>query len=325
MNVDNLLTTFERYLEAQNLSKNTINTYICDINHYLSEKNCVKNFLDSEEFIKVISKKSLLNYFEDILCSNKYDNNVKLKGKLKRTVSKKISSFSKFLDYLKREGIVDKNYIRTLDRSELIGKYERSIEHKKYIDQKELYNFTIRIFEIANDSDKDLIILRDVSILLILIFTGLRASEVSNIKIPDIDLKNDKIDNIVRKRGKKSEVPIETKFLKPILKQYLELRNHMDSENINNLFYNKANKPISRQLVYKIVITYSLKFLGYRIYPYTLRHTFATCLLLNGATTAEVKKMLDHENISSTEIYEHVNEIKSKYNLINNFYRDNNG
>ena len=63
MNVDNLLTTFERYLEAQNLSKNTINTYICDINHYLSEKNCVKNFLDSEEFIKVISKKSLLNYF----------------------------------------------------------------------------------------------------------------------------------------------------------------------------------------------------------------------------------------------------------------------
>jgi len=226
---------------------------------------------------------------------------------------------------LKREGIVDKNYIRTLDRSELIGKYERSIEHKKYIDQKELYNFTIRIFEIANDSDKDLIILRDVSILLILIFTGLRASEVSNIKIPDIDLKNDKIDNIVRKRGKKSEVPIETKFLKPILKQYLELRNHMDSENINNLFYNKANKPISRQLVYKIVITYSLKFLGYRIYPHTLRHTFATCLLLNGATTAEVKKMLDHENISSTEIYEHVNEIKSKYNLINNFYRDNNG
>jgi site-specific recombinase XerD len=98
----------------------------------------------------------------------------------------------------------------------------------------------------------------------------------------------------------------------------------MGPRDIDNLFYNKMNRRISRQLVYKIVEKYSLKFLGYKIHPHTLRHTFATCLLLNGATTAEVRKMLDHENITSTEVYEHVNEIKSKYNLINNFYRGNN-
>ena len=217
-----------------------------------------------------------------------------------------------------------KNYIKTLDRSELIGKYERSVEHKKYIDQKKLYSFTIKLIEVANNSDKDFIILRDVLVLLILIFTGLRVSELSDMKIADVDLKNNKIDNIMRKRGKKSEVPIEGKFLKPILKKYLEFRNGIDSENIDSLFYNKVNKPITRQLVYKIVGNYSLKFLGYRIYPHTLRHTFATCLLLNGATTAEVRKMLDHENITSTEVYDHVNEIKSKYNLINNFYRKSN-
>jgi site-specific recombinase XerD len=70
-----------------------------------------------------------------------------------------------------------------------------------------------------------------------------------------------------------------------------------------------------------MVEKYSLRFLNYRVHPHTFRHTFATCLLQNGATTAEVKTMLDHENITSTEVYEHVNEIKTKYNLINNFYK----
>ena len=146
MNVDNVLTKFERYLKAQNLSKNTISTYMCDVNNYFSERNCIESFLDAKEFIQIIGEDNLLTYFEDILCSSKYENNIQLKSKLKRTVLKKLSSFSKFLDYLKREEIIDKNYIKTLDRSELIGKYERSIEHKKYIDQKKLYNFTIKLY-----------------------------------------------------------------------------------------------------------------------------------------------------------------------------------
>ena len=323
MDVDNLLTTFEKYLRAQNLSKNTVTTYMNDVSYYLSERNGVENSLDGKSFVKIMSEDNLLKYFENILCSNKYDNDIKLKSKLKRTVSKKISSFSKFLEYLKREKIIDTNYIKTLDRSELIGKYERSLEHKNYIDQKELHDFMDKLCKIANNSDKDSIVLRDASILLVLIFTGLRASELGNIRTPDLDLKNNKIHNVSRKRGKESIVPIDTRFLKPILKEYLEFRNSVGPEDIDNLFYNKMNRPISRQLVYKIVEKYSLKFLGYKIHPHTLRHTFATCLLLNGATTAEVRKMLDHENITSTEVYEHVNEIKSKYNLINNFYRGN--
>ena len=323
MDVDNLLTTFEKYLRAQNLSKNTVETYMNDVRYYLSERNGVENSLDGKSFVEIMSEDNLLKYFENILCSNKYDNDIKLKSKLKRTVSKKISSFSKFLEYLKREKIIDTNYIKTLDRSELIGKYERSLEHKNYIDQKELYDFADKLCKIANNSDKDFIVLRDVSILLVLIFTGLRASELGNIWTPDLDLKNNKIHNVSRKRGKESIVPIDRRFLKPILKEYLECRNSLGPQDIDNLFYNKMNRPISRQLVYKIVEKYSLKFLGYKIHPHTLRHTFATCLLLNGATTAEVRKMLDHENITSTEVYEHVNEIKSKYNLINNFYRGN--
>ena len=323
MDVDNLLTTFQKYLRAQNLSKNTVTTYMNDVSYYLSERSGVENSLDGKSLVEIMSEDNLLKYFENILCSNKYDNDIKLKSKLKRTVSKKISSFSKFLEYLKREKIIHTNYIKTLDRSELIGKYERSLEHKNYIDQKELYDFTDKLCKIANSSDKDFIVLRDTSILLVLIFTGLRASELGNIRTPDLDLKNNKIHNVSRKRGKESIVPIDRRFLKPILKEYLEFRNSVGPEDIDNLFYNKMNRPISRQLVYKIVEKYSLKFLGYKIHPHTLRHTFATCLLLNGATTAEVRKMLDHENITSTEVYEHVNEIKSKYNLINNFYRGN--
>jgi site-specific recombinase XerD len=324
MDVDNLLTTFEKYLKAQNLSKNTVMTYMDDVSYYLSEKNRVENSLDGKNFVEIMNEDNLLKYFENILCSTKYDNDTKLKSKLKRTVSKKISSFSKFLEYLKREKIIDTNYIKTLDRSELIGKYEKSLEHKNYIDQKELYDFTHKLCEIANSPDKDFIVLRDTSILLVLIFTGLRASELGDIRTSDVDLKNNRIDDVSRKRGKESMVPINKRFLKPILKRYLRFRDIVGPRDIDNLFYNKMNRPISRQLVYKIVEKYSLKFLGYKIHPHTLRHTFATCLLLNGATTAEVRKMLDHENITSTEVYEHVNEIKSKYNLINNFYRGNN-
>ncbi len=320
MDVNNLLRTFERHLRGENLSENTVVTYLGDILFYFSEQNCVKENVDPKKFSKAISKETITNYFQNIIFSDKYKNNLKLKGKLRRTASKKISAFSKFFTYLEREGILDKNYLKGIDRTELIGKHEKSIEHKNYIDQKKLYLFVEELEKLYKGSKDNYLQLRDVSILFVLVFSGLRASEVANISIGNIDLDNNIIKNVTRKRGEKVEIPIESHYLKPAMTDYVNLRKRKPFDH-NQLFTNNRGGRISRHLIYKIVEKYSLKSLGYRVHPHTFRHTFATCLLLNGATTAEVKTMLDHKNIASTEVYEHVNEIKTKYNLINNFYK----
>ena len=320
MDVNNLLRTFERSLRGEKLSKNTIHTYLNDLSFYLSQKDCVKENVDSKKFSKAVSKESIVEYFQNIILSDKYNDNVKLKGKLRRTAAKKMSSFAKFFIYLEREEIIPNNYLKAINRSELIGKYEKSTEHKNYIDEKELFLF-VQQLDILNKANKnDYILLRDVTILFILIFTGVRVTEVVNIMTSHVDFNNNYIHSVMRKGGKKTKIPIEKDFLKPAINDYKGLREEKPFEN-QSFFTNARGNPISRQTIYRMVEKYSLRFLNYRVHPHTFRHTFATCLLQNGATTAEVKTMLDHENITSTEVYEHVNEIKTKYNLINNFYK----
>ena len=90
-----------------------------------------------------------------------------------------------------------------------------------------------------------------------------------------------------------------------------------------NLLSKKDGSSIDRHLVYRAVLKYSRMFLGRQIHPHILRHTFATVLCVNGANISDVRDMMDHKNISSTELYEHVNKIKNKSEIINNFTLDN--
>jgi len=314
MSVEKLLKDFEKKLSfgINTYSKNTIISYVDDVRLYL-----IKNGFENLKIEELFTENRIINYFEMLLTSDvdKYK---------KSSAKRKLSSISKFIDFLVDKQIISSNFIDTLDKKILLG---NKIETPKanFIDQKELYNFTNNLLKELNSDHINYFSYRDVVLVLTLIFTGLRVSELINIKILNINFLNNEIFGINRKgwhKNKSTSIPIDMKYLQTPLMNFVE-KTKQKNPNLIWLFINRKNEKLSRQNAYKIVKKLSNKYLGYSVNPHLFRHSFATSLISNGATTTEVQKMLDHKNVVSTEVYEHVNKIKKKYNLIKDLYKKN--
>ena len=314
MSVEKLLKDFEKKLTfgITTYSKNTIISYVDDVRLYL-----IKNGFENLKIEELFTENRIINYFEMLLTSDvdKYK---------KSSAKRKLSSISKFIDFLVDKQIVSSNFIDTLDKKILLG---NKVETPKpnFIDQKKLYNFTNNLLKELNSYHINYFSYRDVVLVLTLIFTGLRVSELINIKISNFNSANNEILGIVRKgwnKNKSTSIPIDTKYLQIPLMNFVEKTKQRNS-NLIWLFINRKNEKLTRQNVYKIVKKLSNKYLGYSVNPHLFRHSFATSLISNGATTTEVQKMLDHKNVVSTEVYEHVNKIKKKYNLVKELYKKN--
>lgn len=321
MTLRKFLDIYRKSLKTKGMSDNTINLYSRDITLYLEK---VSNFnIDTSftKFMQLFEKKKILNYFFELKNSyNKKSDGVEI-NKLYRTLNRKLSGFSKFLDFLVREKEIKENFLNGFDRSNIIKKNREAVSrnYTKWIPEEELSNFVRDLIVNLKENPDKYNIQRDIMITLLLIFTGLRASELNKIKLKDLDLENDFIHNVRRKRGLISEIPIEKYYLKPLLLNYVNVRSNLNHSDSEYLFTTKNGLAIDRHLVYRSVSKFSKIFLGRKIHPHILRHTFATVMCMNGANISDVRDMLDHKNISSTELYEHVNKIKNKYDIINNF------
>jgi len=155
--------------------------------------------------------------------------------------------------------------------------------------------------------------LRDRTILELLYATGLRVSELIGLKKRDINLEAGFV-VASGKRSKERMVPLGT-YARDIVKLYLQ-----EAKRGGIYFFSNRNgSPLSRQAIWKIVRKYGLRLEhGTHISPHTLRHTFATHLLEGGADLRSVQILLGHEDISTTQIYTHVDrkrlkEIHKKY------------
>ena len=164
--------------------------------------------------------------------------------------------------------------------------------------------------------------LRDKTMLEIMYSCGLRVSELISLKKKDINIKNSFI-RIIGKGNKERIIPIGEIALE-YLNKYFELLSY--NSKINNskyVFINKNGLPLTRQYFFKIIKYYSIKAnINKNISPHTLRHSFATHLLENGAPLIVVKNLLGHESINTTQIYTHVNERKLVSVIDNNFKND---
>ena len=164
--------------------------------------------------------------------------------------------------------------------------------------------------------------LRDKTMLEIMYSCGLRVSELISLKKKDINIKNSFI-RIIGKGNKERIIPIGEIALE-YLNKYFELLSY--SPKINNskyVFINKNGLSLTRQYFFKIIKYYSIKAnINKNISPHTLRHSFATHLLENGAPLIAVKNLLGHESINTTQIYTHVNERKLVSVIDNNFKND---
>ena len=321
MTLRKFLDIYRKSLKTKGMSDNTINLYSRDITLYLEQ---VSNFdIDTPytKLMQLFKKEKIINYFFELKNSyNKKSDGVEI-NKLYRTLNRKLSGFSKFLDFLVREKEIKENFLNGFDRTNIIKKNREAVSrnYTKWIPEEELSNFVRDLIVNLKENPDKYNIQRDIMITLLLIFTGLRASELNKIKLKDLDLENDFIHNVRRKRGLISEIPIEKYYLKPLLLNYVNVRSNLDHSGSEYLFTTKNGLAIDRHLVYRSVSKFSKIFLGRKIHPHILRHTFATVMCMNGANISDVRDMLDHKNISSTELYEHVNKIKNKYDIINNF------
>lgn len=139
---------------------------------------------------------------------------------------------------------------------------------------------------------------------------GLRVSELINLKISDLFFKEGFI-KITGKGNKERFVPIHYSTQKYITIYINEIRCHLNTvkgfEDI--LFLNRRGKSLTRQMIFTILKTLAVKInLNKKISPHTLRHSFATHLLKNGADLRAIQQMLGHESITTTEIYVHLDK-----------------
>lgn len=221
-----------------------------------------------------------------------------LKGKAKTTVARKLSVLRSFFSYLYSEGIVELNPARGIASV----KTKRSLPKFLNIDD---------VFKLVESPSEDKFTSeRDRAILELFYGSGIRIGELCGLNLHDIDLKEGLI-KVKGKGHKERIVPIGQKS-KEAIKKYLAIRQILKIKkkfpvDEEALFINLRGQRISDRQVRRIVEKYSKKIgLDKRVSPHTLRHTFATHLLMEGADLRVIQELLGHASLSTTQVYTHV-------------------
>lgn len=266
----------------KNLSDNTINSYQNDIRNFLSYCS-QSNITDLND----VKSSDLSKYFELQRSA----------GKDSSTSARYMSSLKGFFGYLQ-----DNNYIEVNPTEKLLSvKKSRKLPAVLSIQEIEL---------ILNSPDtNDLTGLRDKAILELFYSSGLRVSELINLKINDLFF-NDEVIRVFGKGSKERIVPIGSSAIKWVNEYLIKARPSLEkkSKSQNFVFLNKRGSKLSRMWIWKIVSKYSSDAgIKKEIHPHTFRHSFATHLLEGGADLRAVQEMLGHADISTTQIYTHIN------------------
>lgn len=143
----------------------------------------------------------------------------------------------------------------------------------------------------------------------LLYYCGLRVSELTDLKLKNIN-EQDKVLKVLGKGNKERYLPFKEEVLVSI-KAYMEkVRCNRDfKSNVKNFLLNKHGNPISRQYIYEVIKRITLRAgINKQVHPHTLRHSFATHLIENGANLRVVQDMLGHEKATTTQIYTHITE-----------------
>jgi integrase/recombinase XerD len=265
---------FLNYLTVEKgLSENTLEAYKRDIRKftkYLTEnKKQITNFRRSDIT-------SFLNHLRDA-------------GNQATTLARNIAALRGLCKFMLLEGIIDEDPIENLMTPKGWKRIPRIIGIEE-------------VSDLLKKPEGNKLSLRDRAMLEIIYSSGLRVSEVINIKMGDISFEAGFI-TIKGKGSKERVVPINEATLSTLVKYIEESRPEiLRKRDSRFLFLAKGGKPMTRQRLWQIIKTYS-KGLSIQISPHTLRHCFASHLLDGGADLRALQKMLGHTDISTTQIY----------------------
>ena len=271
----NLRSFFNFLIIEKGLSKNTVKAYETDI----------KGFI---KWINKNNKQSLLNIKESSV--NQYISylfSLKLKSS---SVNRKISSLKSFYLFL-----LKKKLIRHSPFSEVI-----SPKQEKYLPASMSESEVEKLLN-SPDTSKD-IEQRDKAMIEMLYATGMRISELVNLKITDIDM-NRSVIKVMGKGSKERLIPFGESASEALF-NYLKIRKDSSSKEV---FISNRGKKITRVAFWQRIKVYLLREnLKISISPHTLRHAFATHLLNRGADLRSVQLLLGHSDLSTTQIYTHI-------------------
>ena len=266
---------FYSYLDGKNYSPNTISSYKKDLEQFKSF--CKNKSIESIDY-------QFIRAYLSFLYDKKYTS---------KSVSRHISSLKSFFKFLLRNEYINKNPMLLISTP----KVEKKLPN--YIN----YNDLETILSIPDRNTP--LGLRNALILELLYSSGVRVSELVNIKLKDIDFNNNRI--LIFGKGSKERYVLYGSVCSKLLEEYLYKSRGVltkDSEYLLvNKFGNKITDRAIRMIIEDVIKQSCLKL---KVSPHTFRHTFATHLLNEGADLKIVQELLGHENIATTGIYTHV-------------------
>jgi len=280
--MDNALADFLLYISAEKgLSANTIEAYQRDIKTFIL-------------FLRHLGITQIAQCTQDHIVS--FLSQLKSTDYASATICRTLISIKVFCKFLKRERITPNDsafYLETPKLWQLIPEVLTHDEVNRLLQKPD---------------SQSAMGARDKAILEVLYASGLRVSEVCGLTLYDV---TDTFVKVMGKGRKERIVPIGQQALLAVDHYLSVYRCQWDSEKRQHLFVTNRGKPIDRILVWRMIKHYAKKAeIKKSISPHTLRHSFATHLLDNGADLRVIQEMLGHSNISSTDRYTHISRTR---------------
>jgi integrase/recombinase XerD len=277
-----------------------------DFIHYLSvEKGLAKNTLESYNrdlcaYVEYLRQSGIPNLEESSRnCITGYLLNLKKNGKATSTLSRNLASIRSLYSYLYQEKRIVENPATDLESPKLEKKLPRVLtpdEVDVLLDQPSM---------------NDVSGMRDKAMLEVIYATGIRVSELMSLNVGDIHLDAGFI-RCLGKGSKERMIPLGSVAVRHVERYLAESRPKLVRQNgESSMFVNQHGNRLTRQGFWKILKKYARTAgINKEITPHTMRHSFATHLLENGADLRSVQEMLGHADISTTQIYTQVTKRK---------------
>lgn len=276
--LERALFYFVKHKEAHGKATNTTKaTYICIL----------------EDFIKSIKADTVSDL--DILMIDNFIDTLSLKNYKPKTIKNKIVVIRSFIKFLYSKNLID-------IRPEAI-EIPRTVEvEANFLDEEE----QLALIKSARN-------LRDKALIMTILSSGLRASEILNLKEDDLYRRS-----LIVSRGKGGKPRVT--FIDPLTEK--SIREYHNKREVDSIFVftNSFGKPLSRQYLSRMISETALRAgIKKRVSAHTLRHSFATNMLRKGARIEDVQPLMGHSNISTTRLYMHfTNEyLRERYDMFN--------
>ena len=282
-----LLESFLDHISLERgLSINTRKAYADDLRQFLG-------WLDQKGVTSLsqVSRKQILDHLMAM----------KSRGMSTSSISRHLVSIKVFFRFLQQEGLLDRNVTDTMDSPKLWKILPDTLSEKE-VD---------RLLR-APDMRKPLGV-RDRAMLEMFYASGLRVSELSTLRLSDLHIEEGYI-RVIGKGRKERVIPVARDSAN-ILECYLDEVRPMlcDDPMVQNVFISRRQTPLCRQRIWQIIKKYTRDAgIMKKVTPHTLRHSFASHLLQNGAPLRVIQEMLGHADIATTQIYTHVNPERLK-------------